>query len=311
MKERVAAQTSADNPATSGPMTRMAPIQNLIYDVGLNIGQDTGFYLSRGYKVLAIEADPTLAEAARKKHDREIGEGRLEILNVGIAEKEGVADFWICDGKPEFNSFHREIAARDSYPHHRVQVPVMRFASVIGQYGVPQYLKIDIEGNDMLCLDGLYSSALPEYLSIESECPLNEQSTGVEDGLRTLQKLASLGYKRFKLIDQYTFCSLSLPPSAHYRVDTLAQRVFYQSPLKHLRGLGLISRYFLMRRKLERKFRWSFAWGSSGVWGEDTPGKWISYGDADAAYRHYRKQHFLGPDSKFHSFWCDWHAKRQ
>jgi len=289
----------------------LSSVKNLIFDVGLNIGQDTSFYLAQGYQVLAIEADPELAEAARKKFHREIREGRLEVLNVGIAEKDGFADFWICEEKPQFNSFHRQIAARDAYSHHSTQIPVLRFASVIERYGVPHYLKIDIEGNDMLCLDDLNPSTLPKYLSVESECPLDEQSGSVEDGLRTLKKLESLGYNRFKLIDQYTFCSLSLPPAPYYRVDTFARRVFNESPLKNIRGLGLISRRLIMRSRLQGRFRWQFPMGSSGVWGEDTPGNWISYGAAEQAYLHYREKHFLASGRKFHSFWCDWHAKQQ
>ena len=41
-----------------------APDRNLIFDIGMHIGQDTEFYLKKGFRVVAIEADPTLAEAA-------------------------------------------------------------------------------------------------------------------------------------------------------------------------------------------------------------------------------------------------------
>ncbi len=283
---------------------------NLIVDVGLNIGQDTSFYLSQGYQVLAIEADPILTEAARKRFDREVQDGRLEVLNVGIAEKDGFADFWVCEDKPEFNSIHRQIAARDSHAHHSIQIPVVRFASIIERYGVPLYLKVDIEGNDMLCLDGLTPSTAPKYLSVESECPLDEQHATVEAGLRTLQKLHTLGYQQFKLINQYTFCSLTLPASLGYRVDAFARRLFNESFVKDIRGLGLISCYLIMKRRLERKFRWKFPPGSSGVWGEATPGQWVNYGQAEEIYKHYRVEHFRNSDKKFHSFWCDWHAKR-
>jgi FkbM family methyltransferase len=284
-------------------------VPNLIFDVGLNIGQDTAFYLSQGYRVVAVEADPALAEAARKKFDRHIQEGRLDILNIGIADRDGVADFWICEEKPEFNSFHRAIAARDSYSHKCIQIQVLRFAKIIERYGVPYFLKIDIEGNDMLCLDGLSSSSLPKYLSVESECPVDEESASVEDGLRVLQKLDSLGYRQFKLIDQHTFCSLSFPASLHHRADTFGRKMIRRLSAKHLRDLGLISRSLIVRRRLERRFRREFPMGSSGVWGEDTPGTWINHVEAVEAYRHYRDKHFLTPDAKFHSFWCDWHAK--
>ena len=35
--------------------------EDLIYDVGLHIGQDTAFYLEKGFRVVAIEANPVLA----------------------------------------------------------------------------------------------------------------------------------------------------------------------------------------------------------------------------------------------------------
>jgi FkbM family methyltransferase len=278
----------------------------LVFDVGLNFGQDTTFYLAQGYRVLAIEADPVLAGQARNKFDQEIQAGRLEILNVGIADKEGLADFWICEEKPEFNSFHRAIASRNGYSHRSIQVPVMRFSTIIERYGTPYFLKVDIEGNDMLCLNDLSPSSLPRYLSVESECPLDEKSASEEDGLRVLQKLHSLGYRKFKLIDQFTFCSLSLPPSFHHRADALAKRALNRLPVP---GLGIISRFVIMKHRLEKRFRREFVVGSSGVWGEDTPGQWIGYDEAARAYRFYRERHFQAADAKFHSFWCDWHAK--
>jgi hypothetical protein len=39
-----------------------AVLKNLIYDVGMNDGNDTAYYLSRGFRVVAIEANPVLVE---------------------------------------------------------------------------------------------------------------------------------------------------------------------------------------------------------------------------------------------------------
>ncbi len=288
----------------------VSPDASLIFDLGFNVCQDTAFYLSQGYRVLAIDADPTLAESARNKFAREILAGQLTILNVGIAAQEGLADFWICEEKPQFNSFQRAIAARDSYSHKAIQVPVLPFGAIIERFGIPYFLKIDIEGNDKLCLDGLSPSTLPPYLSVETECPLDKESASVEDGVRTLQQLYGLGYRKFKLINQYTFCSLSWPPTLHYGVDALATRALNLLPEKSRPSLEFITRHLLTRRRLEKRFRREFPFGSSGPWGEDTPGKWISYPEAERAYRRYRHRHFLPVhDAKFYSFWCDWHAK--
>ena len=39
---------------------------NLIYDVGMHLGQDTAYYLSLGYDVIAVDAFPEMIENARR-----------------------------------------------------------------------------------------------------------------------------------------------------------------------------------------------------------------------------------------------------
>jgi len=41
--------------------------KDLIYDVGMHNGNDIAYYLSRGYPVVSIEADPVLAEKAKNR----------------------------------------------------------------------------------------------------------------------------------------------------------------------------------------------------------------------------------------------------
>jgi FkbM family methyltransferase len=281
----------------------------LVYDVGFNIGQDSAFYLSQGHRVLAIEADPTLAEEGRKRFRREIEAGALEILNVGISHEDGEAEFWICEEKPEFNSFHRGIAARNGFANHSIRIPTARFASVMRRFGTPYFLKIDIEGNEMLCLDALTPSTLPAYVSIESECPVDAQPITANDGLRVLRKLRDLGYESFKLIDQFTFCSISSPPSLNYLVDTASRRWLTHSPLNRIRGTHRLSQRLMTKPKLERNLGWKFPLGSSGALGDDTAGRWITFEAAERAYKRHREMYFRSSDVAHHSFWCDWHAK--
>jgi FkbM family methyltransferase len=287
----------------------MSVKRELVYDVGFNIGQDTAFYLSRGHRVVAVEADPTLAEAGRKLFSRDIEAGNLEIVNVGIAQEEGSAEFWICEGKPEFNSFYQGIAARNGYQSHPIQIPTTRFASVLRRFGTPYFLKIDIEGNEMLCLDDLDRSSLPRYISIESECAVDAKPISAADGLRVLHKLRDLGYQSFKLIDQFTFCSISVPPSLNYIIDSVSRKWLMRAPLNVIRGTHRLSQHLMTKPKLERNLRWKFPLGSSGALGEDTAGTWISCEAAERAYRQHRESYFRTPGVAHHSFWCDWHAK--
>src|SRR5262245_6208551 len=62
--------------------------QDLIYDVGMNNGDDTAYYLRRGFRVVAIEADTRLAKYAGERFGTQISSGQLRILNIGIAAEE-------------------------------------------------------------------------------------------------------------------------------------------------------------------------------------------------------------------------------
>ncbi|MCZ2153852.1 MAG: hypothetical protein LC114_08145 [Bryobacterales bacterium] len=71
-------------------MEDMRDSNDLIIDVGMCDGADTAYYLFKGFRVIAIDADPILCEKASRRFADEIAEKRLEILNLGIAQGEQV-----------------------------------------------------------------------------------------------------------------------------------------------------------------------------------------------------------------------------
>ena len=89
--------------------------KKLIYDVGLHNGDDTAGYLSKGYTVIAIEADPVQAEKAKERFRDYISKDLLKILNIGVASEEGEFNFYINEKQPEWNSFDLSIAAHGAY----------------------------------------------------------------------------------------------------------------------------------------------------------------------------------------------------
>ena len=68
---------------------------HLIYDVGGHLGEDTDFYLKKGFKVVAIEANPVLAEKLRKRFQSNLSDGSLTLIDSAIAEDTGEVDFYI------------------------------------------------------------------------------------------------------------------------------------------------------------------------------------------------------------------------
>jgi FkbM family methyltransferase len=264
-----------------------AASSDLIYDIGLLDGADTAYYLFRGYRVVAVDANPLMIEAAKVRFAKEIATKRLTLLNVGISETRGEATFWISN-KPQWSSFDRALASRDGTGHRPISVPTAPFSELLAQYGVPYYLKIDIEGNDKLCVEALKGGMPPKYISAESE--------GTE---AILELLRDVGYKRFKLVDQYGLCPIR-PRAARFRARLIAS-------LAHgrLRAIGL-SR---IAQKLTDEARiaslgFSFSPGCSGPWGDDIPGGWMKFQEAKDTYL--KKRNSLGVAAN--SFWCDWHA---
>ncbi|MBU2060170.1 MAG: FkbM family methyltransferase [Gammaproteobacteria bacterium] len=165
----------------------------LVYDVGMNTGEDTARYLAAGHDVVGIEADPLLCALCYERFADEIENTRLHIVQVAIAPQDGLVPFWRNSTKPGWSSIFNKLGVRGD-GGVVLTINGMRFEDILRQHGMPWYLKSDIEGADYLCLEALAAFELrPEYVSVElarNEWPL---------------MLKKLGYNLFALVDQAPF----------------------------------------------------------------------------------------------------------
>jgi FkbM family methyltransferase len=223
--------------------------RDLIYDVGFHCGEDTEFYLSKGFKVVAIEAHPGLYRAGQEKFADEIKSGRLTLVNVAVAETSGQISFSESDNDA-WGSIRREIAQRNTQlgaASREITVEGRPFGEILRQFGIPYYLKVDIEGADFLCVKALLEfDERPQYISVEA-------GVNIFSGIcKEIGSLTSLGYAKFKIVRQGHVPLQSCPfPAREGRF------------VKH-----------------------QFAYGSSGMFGEEAPGEWVS---GDRAIEGYRK----------------------
>lgn len=241
--------------------------KDLIYDIGMHKGADTAHYLSAGYRVVAVEADPSLAGAARQRFSSAIESGQLTILEIAIGPEEDILPFWISTN-PEYNSFSKENASKWGESSHMIEVPARPFEDVLSEYGEPYYLKVDIEGADHYCIEALNPSGLPTYLSFE------------KDQLGDLHTAYKLGYTRFKLISQENFRQLIYTPGSSQPTRTLKNRISskLKSGAKRTPGVSYLNR-LLKNKNANTKARdvKKYAYGSSGPFGEDTDGPWRTF----------------------------------
>ncbi|MBB4235102.1 FkbM family methyltransferase [Rhizobium esperanzae] len=256
---------------------------DLIYDVGVNDGSDSSYYLGKGFRVVGIEAHPGLAQTLQQRFSSEIAAGRYTLLNLGVADQDGTMPFWVCDDVSEWSSFNRDIASRDGSRHHEVHVSTRPFIHILAEHGVPYYCKIDIEGNDRFCLDGISPNDAPAFVSIEMSH---------RNGSRDLAQLEALGYRRFKILNQLNFTpalpwlvSLSRPARVKRRLDR-----FYSSRFGKREDEG-----------------WVFPPGSSGPFADGTPGRWQSLAQAIATWGKLKK---ISDKAGSLNVWFDIHATR-
>ena len=178
---------------------------NLIIDVGMHVGQDTEFYLAKGFDVVAIEANPALVEHAQKRFEPQVASGQLRVLGVAIAEREGMLPLAVADDVTIWSSLSPRVVERNrdqsGTDYRYVDVPTRSFESIVEEVGVPRYVKVDIEGLDMLCVRALRRFAeRPDFVSIESNVSSNDASFDLV--FDELAELWSLGYRRFAYVNQ-------------------------------------------------------------------------------------------------------------
>jgi FkbM family methyltransferase len=229
--------------------------RDLIYDIGLHKGEDTLFYLRKGFRVVAIEADPDLVAHCVERFQDFIQRGRLTIVQGAIVDPAsgsvgGKVAFFKNDEVSVWGTVCEDWAKRNDRrgsPSRRIEVDALDLADVISAHGVPRYMKIDIEGADAFCLAALARFRhRPDYLSIESD------RGGYDNLLREIDTLAALGYDAFQAVEQARIPQVQRPPR----------------PAREGEFVDI-----------------TFEAGSSGLFGAELPGRWKS---RDQVLRQYR-----------------------
>jgi FkbM family methyltransferase len=177
---------------------------NLVIDVGMHTGEDTARCLKRGFDVVGIEANPDIVAAASKTFAQEIRSGQLTIVESAISSDRGTARFAVSDEVTVWSSMSPEFIARNERSgttYRYIDVETIPFQDVLDRFGVPHYLKIDIEGLDMLCVRALRDyEDRPAFVSIETHA-----STTTASAAATFDELAelwTLGYRKFRYVGQ-------------------------------------------------------------------------------------------------------------
>jgi FkbM family methyltransferase len=230
----------------------------LIFDIGLFDGTDTDYYLSLGSRVVAVEANPLLVKRGEDRFRNEIASGRLTIVHAAISSDTAPVELTLsADDLGASSMFHDRVA--DRQPAGSFTAPGLPIRNLMQQYGVPEYLKVDIEGADRFCILNLTADTRPRYLSFEIGPDVDE----------LLEHVRSIGYTRFKIINQVSLRELA-------NEANLRDRAVLR--LAELMGVG-------EPRRLRRSGRFFSAGRCSGPVPWKTDGRWHSGDETVARWR--------------------------
>jgi FkbM family methyltransferase len=169
----------------------------MIFDIGANNGDDTAAYLKRGYKVVSVEANPKLCKDLRQRFSSEIEEGRLVVIDKAISRRKR-ATLYVNSFESGWGTTSDLYASKGlslGGNIEPIEVETTTLTDIIRVHGSPEFIKIDIEGADTLCLLDLFDADAPRSISIERPRGLGAQ-------LFALELLTRLGYNRFQIVDQ-------------------------------------------------------------------------------------------------------------
>jgi len=151
---------------------------DLVFDVGANVGRKSEIFLALNARVVAFEPQPDCYEELQARCGYS---SRFKAVRSALGSEEGTLPLYIREHSGA-SSLVSDWQQRDVLSTTKVQVKTLDAA--INEYGLPKYIKIDVEGYEIEVLRGL--TQLPDIISFE--CHWNR----LETGLKCLNQIESL-----------------------------------------------------------------------------------------------------------------------
>ncbi len=169
-------------------LRRFVPEGSLAFDIGANVGDVTALLLDIGARVVAVEPNRQLADLVQRRH-----RVAVEAVALGAREGEGTLHLGHDPGHSTLSEEWRGL--HPDWYAETVSVLVTTLDRLIARYGIPRFVRIDVEGYEASVLQGL--SEPLEALSFAFQRPLPEVTR------ECAARLMELGAYRFQFVKNH------------------------------------------------------------------------------------------------------------
>lgn len=175
---------------------KMHPSKNdLIFDIGANIGSKSIIFSKLARRVVSFEPSIKLFDFLQKKFE----DSNVLVYNYALGEQVSTSNLYIVENNEAYNSLNkkhieitatsRKIATLNSVKHQQVKVEIVEH--FITEFGLPKYIKIDVEGYEYEVIKGLES--IVPIVSFEANLPEFR-----EESIHVIEYLDVLSLSRYK-----------------------------------------------------------------------------------------------------------------
>jgi len=176
-------------------------MSKLFFDIGANIGYWTLANINFADKFITIEASPKTFNRLKNK----INNNKVQLLEYAVCNNNGeditfydaecdvlstINKEWLTDDMSRFNNYTK---------YNEIKCKTITIDSLINLYGIPDLIKVDVEGGEYECISSLTQKV--DTLCFEWASEVNNIT------IKCLDYLYNLGFTKFFIQngDDYSF----------------------------------------------------------------------------------------------------------